>query len=67
MLHHPGQNQSKVGMERREQLSTVVLKGFAYVGVSLCRLCESSVFGVRTALDMLQALSFLRVCWLLSP
>ena len=30
----------------------MVLKGCFYVGASLCRLCESEIFGVRTVFGM---------------
>ena len=30
----------------------MVLKGYFYVGVSLCSLCESNIFGVRAFLSL---------------
>lgn len=37
---------------RKKQSFTVVLKGCSYVGVSLCRLRESDIFGARAVFVM---------------
>ena len=46
---------------------TVIYCGCFYVRATLCRLWESSILGARVVFGRILAISFLRVCWPLSP
>ena len=50
-----------------ETFTVSVLKACSCVGMSLCRLCATTAFEGRGGFALMPVISFLTVCWQLSP